>query len=45
MSGLFSIGWTGSVLVDIIRRCQLAKSLGIKRKASARRPVNRDPAA
>jgi hypothetical protein len=26
------------------RRCQLAKSLGIKRKASARRPVKRDPA-
>jgi hypothetical protein len=45
MSGLFSIGWTGSVLVDIIRRCQEAKSLGIKRKAAARRPVERDPAA
>jgi hypothetical protein len=43
MSGLFSIGWTGSVLVDIIRRCQEAKSLAIRTKASRRRPTKPEP--
>jgi hypothetical protein len=43
MSGLFSIGWTGSVLVDIIRRCQEAKSLAIRAKASRRRPPKPEP--
>lgn len=26
MSGLFTFGWTGSVLVEIVRRCQAAKA-------------------
>jgi hypothetical protein len=30
ISGLFTFGWTGSVLVDIVRRCQEAKSAAIK---------------
>ena len=35
MSGLFTFGWTGSVLVEIVRRCQAAKGLAV-RVASAR---------
>jgi hypothetical protein len=30
MSGLFTFGWTGSVLVEIVRRCQAAKSLALR---------------
>ena len=34
MSGLFTFGWTGSVLVEIVRRCQEAKAVAVR----ARRP-------
>jgi hypothetical protein len=30
MSGLFTFGWTGSVLVEIVRRCQAAKTLALR---------------
>jgi len=30
MSGLFTFGWTGSVLVEIVRRCQAAKALALR---------------
>lgn len=30
MSGLFAFGWTGSVLVEIVRRCQAAKGLALR---------------
>ena len=30
MSGLFTFGWTGSVLVEIVRRCQAAKGLALR---------------
>jgi hypothetical protein len=32
MSGLFTFGWTGSVLVEIVRRCQEAKGALLKHK-------------
>jgi hypothetical protein len=38
MSGLFTFGWTGSVLVEIVRRCQQVKTAAYKaRQARARR--------
>jgi hypothetical protein len=38
MSGLFTFGWTGSVLVEIVRRCQEVKTAAYKaRLAHARR--------
>ena len=30
MSGLFTLGWTGSVLVEIVRRCQQIKAAAYK---------------
>ena len=39
MSGLFTFGWTGSVLVEIVRRCQEIKTAAYKAKlARARKP-------
>jgi hypothetical protein len=32
MSGLFTFGWTGSVLVEIVRRCQAAKGLALRER-------------
>jgi hypothetical protein len=32
MSGLFTFGWTGSVLVEIVRRCQEVKVATLRRK-------------
>jgi hypothetical protein len=32
MSGLFTFGWTGSVLVEIVRRCQEIKTAAFKAK-------------
>ncbi len=32
MSGLFTFGWTGSVLVEIVRRCQEIKTAAYKAK-------------
>lgn len=41
MSGLFTFGWTGSVLVEVVRRCQEAKAAVVKarlRDGEARQP-------
>jgi hypothetical protein len=32
MSGLFTFGWTGSVLVEIVRRCQEVKGATLRHK-------------
>jgi Ion channel len=38
MSGLFTFGWTGSVLVEIVRRCQQVKAAAYKaRQEQSRR--------
>jgi hypothetical protein len=43
MSGLFTFGWTGSVLVEIVRRCQEVKVAAVKaRLAHARRGARHD---
>jgi hypothetical protein len=34
MSGLFTFGWTGSVLVEVVRRCQEAKAAALQVRAS-----------
>jgi len=36
ISGLFTFGWTGSVLVDLIGRCQKIKDAAVGRKATER---------
>ena len=36
ISGLFTFGWTGSVLVDLIGRCQKIKDAAISRSAADR---------
>ena len=39
ISGLFTFGWTGSVLVEIVRRCQEVKTAAYKAKlARSRKP-------
>ena len=43
MSGLFTFGWTGSVLVEIVRRCQAAKALALR--ARQHEPGDTPPAA
>jgi hypothetical protein len=35
MSGLFTFGWTGSVLVEIVRRCQQVKTAAYKARQDA----------
>jgi hypothetical protein len=46
MSGLFTFGWTGSVLVEIVRRCQEVKMSAVKaRLARARQMSHGDKAA
>ena len=37
ISGLFTFGWTGSVLVEIVRRCQEVKTAAAKVKARQHR--------
>ena len=37
MSGLFTFGWTGSVLVEIVRRCQAAKALALRARQHAKK--------
>ena len=37
MSGLFTFGWTGSVLVEIVRRCQEVKSTAFKSRLAKSR--------
>ena len=34
ISGLFSFGWSGSVLVDIVGRCQKIKDAAAARRAA-----------
>jgi len=36
ISGLFTFGWSGSVLVDLIRRCQAIKDAAAAKSAEAR---------
>ena len=36
MSGLFTFGWTGSVLVEIVRRCQAAKAAALRSRVRGR---------
>jgi hypothetical protein len=44
MSGLFTFGWTGSVLVEIVRRCQAAKALVLRsRRRGAKGPAADTP--
>jgi hypothetical protein len=38
MSGLFTFGWTGSVLVEIVRRCQEVKNAALRIRAKTARP-------
>lgn len=42
MSGLFTFGWTGSVLVEIVRRCQAAKAAVLRARQHG--PENKPPA-
>ena len=41
MSGLFTFGWTGSVLVEIVRRCQEAKGASLRPTAARSRHAPR----
>jgi hypothetical protein len=43
MSGLFTFGWTGSVLVEIVRRCQQVKTAAYKAKLARSRRHSADP--
>jgi hypothetical protein len=38
ISGLFTFGWSGSVLVDLVRRCQVIKDAVVNRLAEAPKP-------
>ncbi|MEY2801660.1 MAG: hypothetical protein RL513_1245, partial [Pseudomonadota bacterium] len=40
MSGLFTFGWTGSVLVEIVRRCQEVKMSAVKAKLAKARQMS-----
>ena len=42
MSGLFTFGWTGSVLVEIVRRCQAAKAAVLRARQHG--PEDKPPA-
>jgi hypothetical protein len=41
MSGLFTFGWTGSVLVEVVRRCQEVKRVALQARQARRRPAPR----
>jgi hypothetical protein len=41
MSGLFTFGWTGSVLVEVVRRCQEVKRVALQARLARRRPAPR----
>lgn len=43
ISGLFTFGWTGSVLVDIVRRGNEIKDAAVAAKLEARPPEARAP--
>jgi hypothetical protein len=38
ISGLFTFGWSGSVLVDLVRRCQVIKDAVVNTPAEASKP-------
>lgn len=44
MSGLFTFGWTGSVLVEIVRRCQAAKGLALRQRRMGAKDTDSDAA-
>jgi hypothetical protein len=37
MSGLFTFGWTGSVLVEVVRRCQEAKAAALRSRLRSKK--------
>lgn len=43
MSGLFTFGWTGSVLVEVVRRCQAAKGLALRQPGAKGESVDTRP--
>lgn len=43
ISGLFTFGWTGSVLVEIVRRCQEVKNAALRARAKTARPGTAGP--
>jgi hypothetical protein len=43
MSGLFTFGWTGSVLVEIVRRCQEVKTAAYKARMAQARAAGAGP--
>jgi hypothetical protein len=43
LSGLFSIGWSGSLLVEIVRRCQEVKALARRERSQRRQGGKRPP--
>jgi len=45
ISGLFTLGWTGSVLVEIVRRCQEIKTAAYKAKLARAHPPPAGPPA
>ncbi len=42
ISGLFTFGWTGSVLVEVVRRCQAAKGLAVRQQQPGTRDTGGD---
>lgn len=42
ISGLFTLGWTGSVLVEIVRRCQQIKTEAYRARLAQGRPAAGD---
>lgn len=43
ISGLFTFGWTGSVLVEVVRRCQEAKAGAIRAQVARQHPHDAPP--
>lgn len=43
LSGLFSIGWSGSLLVEIVRRCQEIKAVALRERSQRRRRTPAPP--
>jgi hypothetical protein len=45
ISGLFTFGWTGSVLVEVVRRCQEVKSAAVRARGRGAAESEPPPAA
>jgi hypothetical protein len=43
ISGLFTFGWTGSVLVEVVRRCQEVKAAALRARAGHAHPREGPP--